>query len=90
MDDEGKAVHVGDPQRAVEYAGRLAPADGEDVPDEHVRMIDIHNSIAITVPPLPLALGRRYTWALDVDGAPLASVAFVVRPDDEEMLEAVV
>ncbi|MGW5160025.1 DUF6941 family protein [Nonomuraea wenchangensis] len=87
LDDEGKLVRVGDSQHTVEYVGRLALADDDELPDEYVRMIDIHNSIAITIPPLPLIAGQRYTWSLEIDGEPLASVAFVVRPDDETVLE---
>lgn len=87
LGEDDKPVHVGDPEQPVEYVGRFAFSDSEDAHDDYIRMVDIHNSIAITVPPLPLVLGRRYTWSLEVDGEPMSSVAFVVRPDDEGALD---
>ena len=87
LGEDDKPVRVGDPEQPVQYVGRLAFSDSQDAHDDYIRKVDIHNSIAITVPPLPLVLGHRYAWSLEVDGEPMSSVAFVVRPDDEDALD---
>ncbi|GLW96698.1 hypothetical protein [Microtetraspora sp. NBRC 16547] len=79
VDDAGKSVMapVNGEDRPVEYQGELGNVSVGA--DDFVRMTDIHSSFAVNVAPLPLGVGRRYEWKLDIDDQEFASADFAIR-----------
>ncbi|MFG1707157.1 DUF6941 family protein [Nonomuraea sp. M3C6] len=81
VDDTGKQVRIGEPgeERPIEYGGTLQLNESAADTDPAAKLVDVHNSFAVTVPELPLEPGRRYVWEVRTSGELLSLVAFAVR-----------
>ncbi|MEV0592029.1 DUF6941 family protein [Nonomuraea cavernae] len=89
VDDMGTPIHVGQPgeERPVEYGGTVQLNESAVDIDAVTKLVDVHNSFAVTVPQFPLEHGRRYVWEVRTNGDLLSSVAFAVRETPRSSVE---
>lgn len=90
VDDLGEPVRIGQPgeEGPIEYSGTIQLDESAADIDTITKLVDVHNSFAVTVPQLPLAHSRRYIWEVRTNGDLLSSVAFAVRDEPRPPTEA--
>jgi len=83
LDEEDQPVYrPGSDEDPIEFTGQLQLDEKRALPDDEVRLVDIHVPISVTAHLPSLHGGHRYRWVFEVEGKELASTSFVVRRDD--------
>lgn len=78
LDSDGQTVSVPGPagEQPIDFPGNLEVPRPTGIPPGS----EIDATLAVNVGALPLVPGQRYRWQLEIDGQPIASEPFLVRP----------
>ena len=85
LDPDGRAIHLGPPGSGTDIRQEFQVEVGRPVGIPHGSPLDA--SLALNVPPLPLAAGR-YEWRLEFDGQSLSRGFTVLRAGQSSVADA--